>query len=89
MSIERVKDRKNEDIHEGDEVWTRFRGGVRQGEVRQRDISLRLYPRCIDLSARGSQAKKIVTDEREAREEDVKNPPKVKGEGQNPFSLIY
>jgi hypothetical protein len=89
MSVERVKDRKDEDIHEGDEVWTRFRGGVRQGEVRQRDISLPLYTRCIDLSARGSQVEKIVTDEREAREEDVKNPPKVRAQVKIPFSFIY
>lgn len=33
MSVERVKDRKDEDIHEGDHVWTRYRGGVREGEV--------------------------------------------------------
>jgi hypothetical protein len=33
MSVERVKDRKDEDIHEGDHVWTRYRGGVREGDV--------------------------------------------------------
>ncbi|QKX62437.1 uncharacterized protein TRUGW13939_09598 [Talaromyces rugulosus] len=33
MSIERIHDRKDEEIHEGDWVWTRFRGGVREGEV--------------------------------------------------------
>lgn len=34
MSVERVKDRKDEDINEGDHVWTRYRGGVREGDVR-------------------------------------------------------
>ena len=33
MSVERVKDRKDEDINEGDHVWTRYRGGVREGDV--------------------------------------------------------
>jgi hypothetical protein len=28
-----VKDRKGEDINEGDHVWTRYRGGVREGDV--------------------------------------------------------
>jgi len=54
MPAERVKDRNDEDIHEGDTVGTRYRGGVREGEV-----------------------DKIVTDEQQAKKEDVKNPPKV------------
>lgn len=33
MSVERVKDRKDEDINEGDHVWTRYRGSVREGDV--------------------------------------------------------
>ena len=33
MSVEGVKDRKGEDINEGDHVWTRYRGGVREGDV--------------------------------------------------------
>ncbi|KAE8554498.1 hypothetical protein TMatcc_005964 [Talaromyces marneffei ATCC 18224] len=35
MSVERVKDRKDEDIQEGDHVWTRYRGGVREGDVQK------------------------------------------------------
>jgi hypothetical protein len=33
MSTSSIRDRKDEEIHEGDWVWTRFRGGVREGEV--------------------------------------------------------
>jgi hypothetical protein len=33
MSVERVKDRKDENINEGDHVWTQYRGGVREGDV--------------------------------------------------------
>ncbi|CRG89800.1 hypothetical protein PISL3812_06839 [Talaromyces islandicus] len=35
MSAEHIRDRKDEEIHEGDWVWTRFRGGVREGEVQR------------------------------------------------------
>ncbi|KKA17573.1 hypothetical protein T310_8489 [Rasamsonia emersonii CBS 393.64] len=33
MSVEQVKDEKGEDIKEGDFVWTRYRGGTREGVV--------------------------------------------------------
>ncbi|KAH7111011.1 hypothetical protein B0J13DRAFT_489591 [Dactylonectria estremocensis] len=49
-----VKDKKSQTIHEGDEVWTPFRGGKRQGEV-----------------------DRVVMTDTEAKEADVKNPPKV------------
>ncbi|KAH7117204.1 hypothetical protein B0J13DRAFT_514143 [Dactylonectria estremocensis] len=49
-----VKDKKSRTIHEGDEVWTPFRGGKRQGEV-----------------------DRVVMTDTEAKEADVKNPPKV------------
>ncbi|KAH7134027.1 hypothetical protein EDB81DRAFT_902793 [Dactylonectria macrodidyma] len=49
-----VKDKKSQTIHKGDEVWTPFRGGKRQGEV-----------------------DRVVMNENEAKEADVKNPPKV------------
>ncbi|RMJ23003.1 hypothetical protein PHISP_06117 [Aspergillus sp. HF37] len=31
--VDRVKDKKGEDIGEGDFVWTRYRGGSHEGEV--------------------------------------------------------
>jgi hypothetical protein len=49
-----VKDKNSQPIKEGDEVWTRIRGGKREGEV-----------------------EKVVTSDKEAAEENVKNPPKV------------
>ncbi|ODA82753.1 hypothetical protein RJ55_01262 [Drechmeria coniospora] len=49
-----VKDKNSQPIEEGDHVWTRFRGGHREG-----------------------QAEDIVTTEQEAREAQVKHPPKV------------
>ncbi|KAK5993787.1 hypothetical protein PT974_07224 [Cladobotryum mycophilum] len=49
-----AKDKNSEPIQEGDHVWTRFRGGRREGNVEN-----------------------IVTDEEQAKKEDVKNPPKV------------
>ncbi|EAW11816.1 DUF2945 domain-containing protein [Aspergillus clavatus NRRL 1] len=33
MSVERVKDKRGEDINVGDDVWTRYRGGSHEGEV--------------------------------------------------------
>lgn len=33
MSVERVKDKKGENINEGDYVATKYRGGTHQGEV--------------------------------------------------------
>ncbi|GFF33654.1 hypothetical protein IFM46972_03971 [Aspergillus udagawae] len=33
MSAERVKDKKGENINEGDHVYTRYRGGSHEGEV--------------------------------------------------------
>lgn len=33
MSTERVKDKKGENINEGDYVATKYRGGTHQGEV--------------------------------------------------------
>ncbi|EAW19427.1 DUF2945 domain-containing protein [Aspergillus fischeri NRRL 181] len=33
MSVERVKDKKGENINEGDHVYTRYRGGSHEGEV--------------------------------------------------------
>jgi hypothetical protein len=72
MSIERIHDRKDEEIHEGDWVWTRFRGGVREGEV---SLSFFVFfYQIIDLCV---QVHKIVKDEKEARDEGVANPPKV------------
>lgn len=44
MSIERIRDRKDEEIREGDWVWTRFRGGVREGEVPLSLFTLFLSP---------------------------------------------
>jgi hypothetical protein len=31
--VDRVKDKKGENIGEGDFVWTRYRGGSHEGEV--------------------------------------------------------
>lgn len=50
-----VKDKNSEPIKEGDQVWTAFRGGHREGE-----------------------ADKVVTSEKQAKEEGVKHPPKVR-----------
>lgn len=33
MSVDRVKDKKGEGINEGDNVWTKYRGGSHEGEV--------------------------------------------------------
>jgi len=49
-----VQDKHGNAIDEGDRVFTKFRGGKREGEVEE-----------------------IVTTEKEAKEENVKNPPKV------------
>jgi len=49
-----IKDKTGEPIHEGDTVFTKFRGGRHEGVV-----------------------DKIVTTQEEAKEADVKNPPKV------------
>ncbi|KAJ9134770.1 hypothetical protein NKR23_g9951 [Pleurostoma richardsiae] len=49
-----IKDKNGEPIHEGDTVFTKFRGGRHEGVV-----------------------DKIVTTQEEAKEADVKNPPKV------------
>lgn len=34
MSVERVKDKNGENIQEGDIVFTKYRGGSHEGEVR-------------------------------------------------------
>lgn len=79
MSVERVKDRKDETIQEGDHVWTRFRGGVREGEVWSESswvyIIFSLF--LITDDSCTMQVQKVVMDEHEAREEEVANPPKV------------
>jgi len=49
-----VGDNDGVPISEGDAVWTKFRGGKREGEV-----------------------DKVVTTEKQADNQDVKNPPKV------------
>ncbi|KAL6909093.1 hypothetical protein GGI43DRAFT_167838 [Trichoderma evansii] len=49
-----VQDKEGKPIEEGDDVWTPFRGGKREGEVEQ-----------------------VVYTEEEAKEADVKHPPKV------------
>jgi len=49
-----VEDKKGNAIDEGDRVWTKIRGGKREGEVED-----------------------IVTTQKEAQEQKVKNPPKV------------
>jgi len=53
MPVE-IKDKDGVPINEGDAVWTKFRGGKREGEV-----------------------DKVVTTEKQADSEHVKNPPKV------------
>lgn len=49
-----IQDKKSQPIKEGDEVWTKIRGGKREGTVEE-----------------------VVTSEKQAKEADVKNPPKV------------
>ena len=49
-----ITDKNNQPIHEGDTLWTKLRGGKREGT-----------------------ADTIVTTKDEARQENVKNPPKV------------
>jgi hypothetical protein len=52
MSAERVKDKKGENINEGDHVYTRYRGGSHEGEVRRSSstlVSLTKFNRGIPL----------------------------------------
>ena len=50
-----IKDKSSQPINEGDEVWTRIRGGKREGTVEE-----------------------VIVSEKQAKEADVKNPPKVR-----------
>lgn len=79
MSVERAKDRKDETIQEGDHVWTRFRGGVREGEVWPKSswVYTTLASLLITDDSCTMQVQKVVLDEHEARKEEVANPPKV------------
>jgi hypothetical protein len=40
MSAERVKDKKGENINEGDHVYTRYRGGSHEGKVGRYSFTL-------------------------------------------------
>ena len=66
---------------EGDHVWTRYRGGVREGDVsfppNPLQTTLTLLSDLTNMFQSRLKVQKIVMDEREAREEVVANPPKV------------
>lgn len=70
---QRVEDKAGEPIREGDEVWTKMRGGKHEGKVR---IDQDGYKG--PCAERRTQVEKVVTTQEEAEEEGVKNPPKVR-----------
>ncbi|MCJ1292977.1 hypothetical protein MMC34_004530 [Xylographa carneopallida] len=61
-----ITDKNNQPIHEGDTLWTKLRGGKREGT-----------------------ADTIVTTKDEARQENVKNPPKVLFEDQHGHRVAH
>lgn len=63
---DQVKDKKGNPIHEGDTVFTKIRGGKREGQVDE-----------------------IVTTKEEAKEKDVKNPPKVLFQDQHGHKVAH
>jgi hypothetical protein len=69
---EQVKDKFGNPIAIGDEVFTKIRGGRREGKVRFGPFQNR-FPIHTEIC----KVEMIVTTEAEAQKEDVKNPPKV------------
>jgi len=63
---DQVEDKTGNPINEGDTVFTKIRGGKRQGEVDE-----------------------IVTKQEEAKEKDVKNPPKVLFKDQHGHNVAH
>ncbi|KAI4189953.1 MAG: hypothetical protein LQ346_005013 [Caloplaca aetnensis] len=63
---QQVEDKAGEPIKEGDQVWTKMRGGKHEGEVRHDQDRYK-----------GTQVEAVVTSQEEAEEKGVKNPPKV------------
>lgn len=75
--MDEIKDKYGNAIHQGDHVYTKIRGGRHEGEV--------TYPNQPHYEQKKqhaltllSQVEKIVKNQAEAEEEDVKNPPKVR-----------
>lgn len=67
----RVEDKEGAPIKQGDSVFTKIRGGKREGEVTLLSFSHKLE------MANYLQVDKVVMSEEEAKKENVKNPPKV------------
>jgi len=75
---DQVQDKTGNPIEVGDTVFTKFRGGHREGKVIPSPL---FHDVCLN-NAEIWKVEKIVTTKEEAEKEGVKNPPKV---GRCPF----
>jgi len=79
----RVEDKEGAPIKQGDSVFTKIRGGKREGEVTLLSLSHKLE------MANYLQVDKVVMSEEEAKKENVKNPPKVIFEDQHGHHVAH
>lgn len=71
-----VQDKQGQNIDAGDTVYTPYRGGKHEGQVRL--PSLKMISHVWLTITVGAQVADIVTTKEEAAEKGVKNPPKAR-----------